>query len=391
MMNQLILAKYQNQILEAWQEAGKIMELSILDPVSILDNIYIGKISNIIRDINACFIDYGAERPAYYSLIENRHILLNRTPDGTLKPGDELLIQITKEAMKAKNPVASSELSLRGEYVVVNVSGKVGISTKIKSAEEKKRLRQLAESALPDKMGCIVRTSAADCPEEAIINEISYLAEKLSQILKIAKNRTCFSCLYKSHAKYLDSFIVKYNHGPMEIISDCPDVIQDFEAYFQEKNITDVAVRLYTDSMCSLMALYNLNKELEHALKERVWLKSGAYLIIEQTEAMVVIDVNTGKSITNQNTEEHLLKINSEAAIEICRQLRIRNLSGIIMIDFINMRSEASVRQLQDILVRELMRDSVPAKFVDITKLGLVELTRKKIRRSLKEQTGGSI
>lgn len=385
-MNQLILTNDQNRILEAWIEDGTVMELSLYDEATTLDNIYIGKVSNIIKNINACFIDYGAEKPAYYSIEENRHILLNRENDGTVKVGDELLIQITKEAMKSKNPVASSELSLRGEHVVVNLSNRIGVSSKIDSKETRESLKNLAKQTLTDDFGCIIRTSAAKCSEEELSSEITYLSEKLREILQIAKTRTCFSCLYKNHAEYIDSFIVKYNHGPMEIISDCPDVIDDFESYFEEKHITEIPLKHYTDSLCSLMAHYNLKKELEHALKERVWLKSGAYLIIEQTEAMVVIDVNTGKAITNQNTEDHLLKVNKEAAIEICRQLRIRNLTGIIMIDFINMRQQVSIDQLQEVLEKELKRDSVPAKFVDVTKLGLIELTRKKIKRSLKEQ-----
>lgn len=385
-MNQLILTNYQNRILEAWIEDGTVMELSLYDEATTLDNIYIGKVSNIIQNINACFIDYGTERPAYYSIEENQHILLNRENDGTIKAGDELLIQITKEAMKSKNPVATSELSLRGEHVVINLSNRIGVSSKINSREARESLKKLAKQTLTDDFGCIIRTSAATCSEDDLINEIAYLSDKLQNILQIAKTRTCFSCLYKNHAEYIDSFIVKYNHGPMEIISDQPDVIEELQAYFEEKHITDIPIHYYSDSICSLTARYNLTKELEHALKERVWLKSGAYLIIEQTEAMVVIDVNTGKAITNQKTEEHLLKVNKEAAIEICRQLRIRNLTGIIMIDFINMRQQVSTEQLQEVLERELKRDSVPAKFVDVTKLGLIELTRKKIKRSLKEQ-----
>ena len=141
----------------------------------------------------------------------------------------------------------------------------------------------------------------------------------------------------------------------------------------------------YDDSICSLKAVYNLNKNLENALKPVVWLKSGAYLVIEQTEAMVVIDVNTGKAVKGKSLDENLYKVNLEAAYECCRQLRLRNLSGIIIIDFINMKDPMYMNNIKNVLTEELEKDSVPAKFVDITKLGLVELTRKKIRKSLKE------
>lgn len=390
-MNQIVFAKYDNRILEAYIENGTVMELSFLDEASTLNNIYIGKISNIVKNLNACFVDYGDSRPAYYSMTENKHLLLNRSGDGTLKIGDELLIQINKEAIKSKNPVATSELSLRGEYVVVNLSNKVGVSGKIPTGSRRETLKKLAGEYLPAGMGCIIRTNAESCTDEDLIQEIIYLSSKLSKILKTARSRTCFSCLYKNHPEYIDTFIVKYHHALTEIISDQADILDDFKAYFSEKQITDVPLTYYEDSLCSLTAHFNLKKVLENALKQRVWLKSGAYLVIEQTEAMVVIDVNTGKAITNKSNEQHLLSVNLEAAIEICRQLRLRNLSGIIVIDFINMQQPGAIEQVQEILQKELKKDSVPTKFVDITKLGLIELTRKKLKRSLKEQIGGSI
>jgi ribonuclease G len=134
------------------------------------------------------------------------------------------------------------------------------------------------------------------------------------------------------------------------------------------------------------MSAYNLNKELENAQKERVWLKSGAYLVIQQTEAMVVIDVNTGKSTGSTSIDEHLLKVNKQAAIETCRQIRLRNLSGIIIVDFINMRNPSDMEEIKAVILEELKKDFDAAKFVDITKLGLVEMTRKRTRKSLKEQ-----
>ena len=142
----------------------------------------------------------------------------------------------------------------------------------------------------------------------------------------------------------------------------------------------------YTSKHSDEVREHRWDGNVENLKKERVWMKSGAYLVIEQTEAMVVIDVNTGKSVDKHSFEEHLLRINSEAAVEVCRQLRLRNLSGIIVVDFINMKQPGSMDVIKDILEQELAKDSVTAAFVDVTKLSLVELTRKKIRKSLKEQ-----
>ena len=145
-------------------------------------------------------------------------------------------------------------------------------------------------------------------------------------------------------------------------------------------------VLLYNDESISLLSLYNLSKNIERATNKRVWLKSGGYLVIEQTEALVVIDVNTGKSIGKEATDKHFYDINLEALYEACYQIKLRNLSGIIIIDFINMKSEENWSSLIDALKNELKKDGSRSVFVERTKLDLVEITRKKLKKSLKEQ-----
>ncbi len=385
-MNKLVITRYKNKILEAYFENSKLSDLMLLDAQSCLNNIYVGKVVNIVKNIDACFVDVGLSVPCYYSLSENKHIFVNSKKDDIVRVGDELLVQIKKEAIKTKNPEAVSELSLKGEYVVINNSGVIGVSSKIKDKDERKRFHEIANEFLPEGIGCVIRTVCEYADKELLVSEIKELSGKLKNIMEASRTRTCFSCLYKNNSEYLDYFILKYNAGISEVVTDDAEIFDEFKAHFKEKDITSPELRLYQDKTCSLMAAYNLNKELESATKEKVWLKSGAYLVIEQTEAMVVIDVNTGKSTANKNIDEHMLAINIEAAIEACRQLRIRNLSGMILIDFINMKKPSSMDAVKEVLERELARDSVAAKFVDVTKLGLVEITRKKIRRSLKEQ-----
>lgn len=385
-MNKLVITNYKNKILEAVFTDGKLNDMMLFNRQSSLDNIYIGKVENILSNIDACFVNIGLKQPCYYSISENKHIFLNPKKDEEIKCGDEILVQVCKDAIKSKNPVATSEMSLRGEYVVVNNSGIIGISGKINDKEIRNHLHSLAKRTLPKGTGCIIRTVCKDTEDDKIITELKNLSEKLNRIITAAKSRTCYSCLYQNFPEYIDYFILKYNSESTEIITDDKDIYDEFQDYLNKKDFTEINLKLYEDSVCSLSTLYNLNKELENAVKERVWLKSGAYLVIEQTEAMVVIDVNTGKSMANKNTEEHLLNINTEAAIEVCRQMRIRNLSGIIVVDFINMKKQTSMNALKDVLIRELERDRIGAKFVDITKLGLVEITRKRIHKSLKEQ-----
>ncbi len=160
----------------------------------------------------------------------------------------------------------------------------------------------------------------------------------------------------KKDSAYLDFFILKHNTGLDEIVTDKQEILAEFQDYLVQRNITDVRLSFYQDKNCSLMTVYNLPKELTNLRKEKVWMKSGAYLVIEQTEAMTVIDVNTGKSMENKTFEEHLLRINSEAAVEACRQMRLRNLSGIIIIDFINMKQPESMMKIQKIIEQELQK-----------------------------------
>lgn len=384
-MDKLVVTRYKNKILQAYYENNRLMELELSDVESSLENIYIGRVANVLNNINACFIDYGREKPCYYSLDENKHIFVNEKSGDSVNIGDELVIQISRDAVKTKNPVASSELSLRGEYCIVNTSNKIGISNKITASRRREELKKLAIKYLPENMGCIIRTSAAERNDDELIDELVILSSKLSEILKKAKSRTCYSCLYKKMPDYLDSFLLKNKMRLEEIVTDDDIIYDDFSEYLKERDIENIDVKLYKDDMCSLMTTYNLNKELENVTREKVWMKSGAYLVIQQTEAMVVVDVNTGKAVTNRNMEQHMLSVNKEAAIETCRQLRLRNLSGIIMIDFINMKNASDIEEVKEVLINELKKDSVPAKFVDITKLGLIELTRKKIRRPIME------
>lgn len=259
------------------------------------------------------------------------------------------------------------------------------MSNKIKDKGLRTELKSTAADILSEGFGCIFRTTAETAEIEAVVRELRLLNERLKTIIDTAATRKLYSLLYKPADEYINFFISKRGAGLEEVVTDNKDIYDAFKEHFLEHNISDVKLSFYDDSICSLKAVYNLNKDIENALKPVVWLRSGGYLVIEQTEAMVVIDVNTGKAVKGNSLDENLYKVNLEAAYECCRQLRLRNLSGIIIIDFINMSDPAYMNNIKNVLSDELEKDSVPAKFVDITKLGLVELTRKKIRKSLKE------
>lgn len=384
-MRKLVATHYENKILQATIHEGRVTDLNLSENATVLGNIYVGKVANIVDNINACFIDYGDKLPCYYSLDDNDVIYADGKDHSKLRIGDEVVVQISRDAVKTKNPVGSSELTLRGDYSVVHTGSQIGVSGKINSKKLRDDLKKLARETLPESMGCIIRTNAADADPDIIKKELNDLAGRLAQILRAAATRKCFSCLFRNQPEYIENITLIGSQKIDEFVTDDPEIFNAFREYSDKKGLDDINAVLYSDDNCPLSAIYNLKKEVEGALKERVWLKSGAYLIIQQTEAMVVVDVNTGKSVSGKDMAQHMLKVNTEAAIETCRQLRLRNLSGIIVIDFINMKNPDDIYKIRDVLIKELSDDPIPAKYVDITKLGLIELTRKKLKRPLHE------
>ena len=207
------------------------------------------------------------------------------------------------------------------------------------------------------------------------------------QVLKEqASTRICYSCLIGAPKEYLSELKNIYQEGLTDIIIEDKTIYIEAKAYIEKEQPEDAdKLRLYEDKLLPLHKLYGIESQLTNALKERVWLKSGAYLVIQPTEALTVIDVNTGKCISKKKDDEAYLKINLEAAKEAARQIRLRNLSGIILVDFINLSKEEYMDELLRVFRQELQKDPIATSLVDVTKLQLVEVTRKKVRKPLHE------
>ena len=196
----------------------------------------------------------------------------------------------------------------------------------------------------------------------------------------------CYSCLNRAPKQYLNELKNINQDGLTDIVVEDMVIYEETKQYLEENQPEDLPkLRLYSDKLLPLHKLFCIEKQLENALKERVWMKSGAYLVIQPTEALTVIDVNTGKCIDKKHNDRSYLKINIEAAKEAAKQIRLRNLTGIILVDFINMSSKEMTEELLDIFGKELRKDPVATTLVDMTKLQLVEVTRKKIRKPLHE------
>lgn len=381
-LNKLIVTEWNAQILTAFMENGKCRSLQIepKEEQNLLGNIYIGKVKNIVKNINAAFIDLGGGRTGYYSLTEHPGY-------EKLKPGAELVVQVSRDAVKTKDPVVTSDLNFTGKYLVLTLGKtQLGFSAKIKNTAWKQENRKWLEARKREDYGLIVRTNAEGLTREALETELLQLEKRLERVLTQAPNRTCYSLLESAPPAYIQGIRDSYSDSLEEIVTDVPELYEQMKTYLLEEQSEDQGkLRFYEDKTLPLCKLYSLESALSEALSRRVWLKSGGYLVIEPTEALTVIDVNTGKYTGRKTVEETILKINLEAAVETAHQLCLRNLSGIIIVDFIDMNSEENKRTLLSCLEAELCKDPVKTVLVEMTKLGLVEITRKKVRRPLHE------
>ena len=384
-----------------------------LEGRSLLGNIYVGKVKHVVKNIDAAFVEIAGGQTCYLPFKEAQApVLTNRRWDGRLLAGDEI-----------KEPALTAKISLEGRLAAVVLDGGHGVRySRQLPGEAADHFREVLQSVtVPDGMTLVVRTAAGDGwnskpADTALLREASALLEKAQKLLSVGRSRTVFSMISEERPGWLIE-LLSHKQLPDKIVTDETLVYTALEDLYGsgasgiEKKLPAVAadsveqlgkrtpelpggtkcpeISFYRDSRPNLFALYGLAGKLEEALVKRVWLKSGGYLVIEPTEALTVIDVNTGKYDGSKNVEETFALINREAAQETARQIRLRNLSGIILIDFINQKDRQAAKELLEELRSLCKEDPVPVRVVDITALGLVELTRKKVKGTLAEQLKG--
>lgn len=393
-ITQIPLNETPNVTTTALMDDFKLKQVSFEKENSInIGNIYVGKVKKIVQNIQAAFVEIAPNEECYLPLSDLKTpIYLNKkSSKSPLVAGDELLVQICKEAMKTKACVLTTNLSFSGKNVVLTSQNRqIGISKKIdleKGTILKNTVKNYISSKNDFAYGVIIRTNAKNSTTKQIVSELDLLYEVAEQTIKYGIHRTCFSKIYSANQEYIEALKNSYMANIEEIITDNRVIFEKIKNYltiYQPEDL--IKLRLFKENTLPLYKLYNIQNQIYDALNKRVWLKSGGYLIIEQTEAMIVVDVNTGKfDGRKKNKEENFLKINKEAAKELVQQLILRNLSGMILVDFISMESEEYNKELIEFLIHELKKDSIKSEFVDITKLGIVEITRKKQKKTLYE------
>lgn len=392
MLRKLIITKLNGQVVTAVLENHEIVEIhgsqkETAEGGYALGNVYIGRVKNIVPNIDAAFVEIAKGVECYYDLSKNPNpVFTNKIGKKPLCIGDELIVQIQKEAVKTKKPTVTSTVNFTGKYAVLTAGDtRIGVSGKI-PAKRRKELHTYADSYKNDTYGLIIRTNAKDLSNEELDGEISLLIHEYEQLVETAVSRICFTCLKSAPKPYLVDLANIYQEGLTEIIIENDELYEEAAEFLTKHQPEDLGKLVhYQDPLLPLHKLYSIEHVIEQALKERVWMKSGAYLVIQPTEALTVIDVNTGKCVSKKNAQENYKKINLEAAREAAKQIRLRNLSGIIVIDFINMEDDGDIQEMLDELRRILSKDPVQTVLVDMTRLQLVEVTRKKVRRPLKE------
>ena len=379
-----------------------------------LGAIYIGKVKNVVPGIDASFVEVTKGVMGFLPMKNAKNpIIVNRKYDGRIVAGDEILVQVEKEGIKTKEPGLTCNLSFTGKYCVLTTGKlRIGFSSKLdvktKNCWRDKFISWNMEEVLSEEqVGMVVRTNVAGLTESDLLSknvgltekdtlskdvnlsadtcfreEFKQLLEQKNKVLQNVSYRTCFSCLFRPAEGYITDIRDAYEDSFNKIITNNREIYERIREEFP----TMENVELYEDSRIPLEKLYSVETRLQEALDEKVWLKSGAYLIIQQTEALTVIDVNSGKIQKKNPKDDIYFEINKEAAKEIALQLKLRNLSGIIIIDFISQNTKEQNRELLSYLNSLVKKDSVKTNVIDITPLGLVEVTRKKINKSLKEQ-----
>lgn len=397
-MKEIIIDVGNNKTTVALLEDNELAELYMEkhNNQSIVGNIYKGRVENVLPGMQAAFVNIGIDKNVFLYVkdaMPNTYIgeedendyadkYKNVNINDFLKVGQEIVVQVVKEPIDTKGARVTTHITLPGRFIVLMPTVEyVGISRRLENEEERERLRQLAVNNKPEGMGVIIRTAAEGCSEEEIREDINFLLGLWENIKAGQQNGPVPRIIHK------DINIIYRTVRDMFTNDVDRFVINDKEQYEKVLQVVeliskDLAKKVkYYDKAYDIFDNYGIRPKISKLLTRKVWLKSGGYLVIDQTEALTVIDVNTGKFVGSIDLKDTVLKTNLEAAREIAKQLRLRDIGGIIIIDFIDMHEKQHEEVVLEALRNALKKDRTKSNVLGITHLGLVEMTRKKVRK----------
>jgi len=370
---------------------GQLLEFHIERPQdrTIVGNIYKGRIEAVMPSIGAAFVDIGLPKNGflYLSEIESAYESIEacaQTPIKEVKKGQEVLVQVVKESFGTKGPRLSTQIGLAGRYLVIMPMDKQGgISRRIEDEAERRRLRDIfREIKFPKPVAFIVRTAASKRSQTELTRDAAFLYKLWERLEKNTQGKSAPSLVYEEYDLTLRAIRDSFTEDVTKLIVDSKPEFYRIQHF----------MRTFLSYLCKKVELYkgddlfgakDVEKQINHIFESHVYMKSKAYLIIEPTEGLVVIDVNSGGFKKKVNQEEMAFKVNAEAAVEIARQLVLRDLGGIIVIDFIDMEKEGHRRELLNILKKALETDRAKYDILGISKFGIVEMTRERIHKTV--------
>ncbi len=404
MQRQIIVNKVPGEKRIALLENSKLVEFSIVrdNENYYLNSIYKGKVKRVIKGMESAFVDFGGERTGFIYVRDlkknisyeeyQKNIEDNGDSDETedsetiveyVKEGEDILVQVIKEPIGSKGARLTSHITLSGRFAVLMPSiAHVGVSKKIDDREKRDSLRELGRKVLEKGYGIILRTMAATAEIKTVEKEIVALIKQWHEIEASFKKEKSEKLIYQAHSPLLETIKNTYTEDLAEIVVDNTDDYNTVRNYL--KNFVPEkadAVKLH-ELAYPIFDYFSIEADIEKCLKKKVWMRSGGFLYIEQTEALTVIDVNTGKFLGKDNLEKTVLKTNIEAVEEICFHIRLRNLAGIIIVDFIDMKHRGSRQKVVEALEKELLKDPAKTSVYHFTRLGLIQITRKRTTES---------
>ena len=389
-MFEILISKNNNQKEIALVENGKLVEYYIDDKASSRreGNIYIGIVRNIIKGMQAAFVDIGTEKNSFIHL---KDILpkvdeIKEKPEqaidikDVIKPGQKILVQVKKDSNIQKGARVSTHINLSSKYIALMPhTDIITISQKIEDKKEQERLIKLVKENLSEGNGAVIRTSAVG-KEQEIIEDIKNVERKWNKIEKTFKNdKENNPKLLSKSDSIVEKMIIDLPEESIQKIKTNDQKEYKKMLKFQEENNYLNETKIELEENKDVIDMYDIKKEISKIENRKIWLKCGGFITIDKTEALTAIDVNTGKYTGKQNVDQTIYKVNEEATVEIAKQLRLRDIGGIIIIDYIDMDNQENKKKIQSLLEEKLKKDRTKTQVEGFTKLDLMEMTRKHI------------
>lgn len=357
-------------------------------------NIYVGKVKDVLGGMQAAFIDIGLDKSTFIHLkdilpkvdiTKEKENFRYKDVKKIIKPGMPILVQVKKDFTDSKGAKVSTHLSINSRYIVFMPNTEITtVSKKIESKEERERLLNIVKKYLPENCGAIVRTSAEHQGEEKIKNDIEVTINKWNEIYdtyeKVIEESNYPKLIYKTHGIVKKLLLDLMDKDLQSITVNSKEEYEYISKILKDFNEENIKLKLMEKDL--LEDKPDLNKQIQKSERRKVWLKCGGFIAIDKTEALTAIDVNSGKYIGKDNAEATVFKVNKLASIEIAKQLRLRDIGGIIIIDYIDMHEEENKKKILEILSEELKKDRSKTQVVGYSKLNLLEMTRKHICNS---------